>query len=116
MELKDKILKNREKFDKTNGVYNIFTEELLKFLGEDFFTAPASNMKSMYNAFPGGLIDHILKVTKYVPGEGVLLLLLTSIGIIDIPETLTSTIEVVESGVAIVSDLKAEANTFHPAA
>ena len=65
MELKDKIIKNREKFEKTNGMYNIFTEELLKFLGEDFFTAPASNMKSLYNAFPGGLLDHILKVTKY---------------------------------------------------
>ena len=65
MELKDKIIKNREKFEKTNGMYNIFTEELLKFLGEDFFTAPASNMKSLYNAFPGGLLDHIIKVTKY---------------------------------------------------
>ena len=65
MELKDKIIKNREKFEKTNGMYNIVTEELLKFLGEDFFTAPASNMKSLYNAFPGGLLDHIIKVTKY---------------------------------------------------
>jgi hypothetical protein len=65
MELKDKILKNREKFEKTNKIHNILNDGLLKFLGEDLFTAPASNMESMYNAYPGGLIDHILKVTKY---------------------------------------------------
>ena len=65
MGLKEKILKNREKFEKTNKVHNILNEELLKFLGEDLYTAPASNMESMYNAYPGGLIDHILKVTKY---------------------------------------------------
>jgi hypothetical protein len=65
MELKEKILKNREKFEKTNDVHKILNEELLNFLGEDLYTAPASNMESMYNAYPGGLIDHILKVTKY---------------------------------------------------
>lgn len=65
MELKEKIIKNREKFEKTCESNQIFTHSLLEFLGEDLFTAPASNMESMYNAFPGGLIDHILKVTKY---------------------------------------------------
>jgi hypothetical protein len=34
-------------------------------LGEDLYSAPASNMESMYNSFPGGLIDYILSVTKY---------------------------------------------------
>jgi hypothetical protein len=65
MDLKEKILRNREKFDKTNSVHNVLSEELLNFLGEDLHTAPASNMESMYNSFPGGLIDFILTVTKY---------------------------------------------------
>jgi hypothetical protein len=65
MDLKEKILKNKEKFNKTNETYNILPENLLEFLGEDLYSAPASNMESMYNAFPGGLIDYILTVTKY---------------------------------------------------
>lgn len=65
MDLKEKILKNKEKFDKTNETYNILSENLLEFLGEDLYSAPASNLESMYNAFPGGLIDYILTVTKY---------------------------------------------------
>jgi hypothetical protein len=65
MDLKEKILKNKEKFNKTNETYNILPEKLLEFLGEDLYSAPASNMESMYNAFPGGLIDYILTVTKY---------------------------------------------------
>lgn len=65
MGLKEKILKNKEKFNKTNETYNILSENLLEFLGEDLYSAPASNMESMYNAFPGGLIDYILTVTKY---------------------------------------------------
>jgi hypothetical protein len=63
--LKEKILKNKEKFNKTNETYNILPENLLEFLGEDLYSAPASNMESMYNSFPGGLIDYILSVTKY---------------------------------------------------
>lgn len=65
MDLKEKILKNKEKFNKTNETYNILSENLLEFLGEDLYSAPASNLESMYNAFPGGLIDYILTVTKY---------------------------------------------------
>jgi len=65
MDLKERILKNKEKFNKTNETYNILSEKLLEFLGEDLYSAPASNMESMYNAFPGGLIDYILTVTKY---------------------------------------------------
>jgi hypothetical protein len=63
--LKEKIQKNKSKFQTTNEKYGIFTEELLEFLGEDLFTAPATNLKSMYNAYPGGLVDHIINVTKY---------------------------------------------------
>ncbi len=57
MDLKEKIVKNKEKFDKTNDTYNILTKELLDYLGEDLYSSPASNMESMYNAFPGGLVD-----------------------------------------------------------
>jgi len=65
MDLKEKIVKNNEKFNKTNETYNILTKELLDYLGEDLYFSPASNMESMYNSFPGGLVDYILKVTKY---------------------------------------------------
>ena len=63
--LKEKIEKNKKKLYSTNEKYNIFTKELLKFLGDDFITAPASTMKSLHNAFPGGLIDHTILTTKY---------------------------------------------------
>ena len=36
-------------------------------------TAPASTMTSLHNAFPGGLIDHVLKTTKYAIGINKLL-------------------------------------------
>ncbi len=49
------------------------TKELLDFLGEDLMTAPASSMLSLHNAFPGGLIDHTLKTTKYAIGINKLL-------------------------------------------
>ena len=59
------IEKNTKKFHSTNEKYSIFTPELLEFLGESFITAPASTMKSLHNAFPGGLLDHIILTTKY---------------------------------------------------
>lgn len=65
VELKDKVLKNKEKFLETNETYGILSIELLKYLGDNLFAAPASTMESMYNAYPGGLVDYILKVTKY---------------------------------------------------
>mgnify|MGYP003632630193 FL=1 len=63
--LKEKIEKNKKKLYSTNDKYKIFTKELLEFLGDDFIRAPASTMKSLHNAFPGGLIDHIILTTKY---------------------------------------------------
>ena len=68
IDLKDKILKNKEKFLETIKTYKIFTTELLSFLEEDIIGAPASTMTSLHNAFPGGLVDHILKTTKYAIG------------------------------------------------
>lgn len=63
--LKEKIEKNKKKLYSTNEKYKIFTKELLGFLGDGFIGAPASTMKSLHNAFPGGLIDHIILTTKY---------------------------------------------------
>jgi hypothetical protein len=63
--LKERIEKNKKKFHSTNEKYNIFTPELLEYLGDAFITAPASTMKSLHNAFPGGLMDHIILTTKY---------------------------------------------------
>jgi hypothetical protein len=40
--------------------------ELVDRLGEmGLFEAPASTLLSLHNAFPGGLVDHMLRVTKY---------------------------------------------------
>ena len=73
VELKEKINKNNQTFLEKNELYGILSKELLEYLGEDLLTAPASTMKSLHNAFPGGLIDHILKTTKYAIGINKLL-------------------------------------------
>lgn len=46
--------------------YNVCRINVIENLGVDgLFTAPASTMLSLHNAFPGGLVDHLLRVTKY---------------------------------------------------
>ena len=62
---KPRLEKNVSKFEEVNKKYDIFTKELLDFLGQEFFLSPASPMKDMNNSFPGGLIDHSIKVAKY---------------------------------------------------
>lgn len=61
----EQIAKNKAIFLKLNTDHNILPQPLLDFLGEGFFTAPASTMTSLHNACAGGLIDHILTVAKY---------------------------------------------------
>ena len=73
IDLKDRILKNKQTFLEKNELYGILNKELLDYLGEDLLTAPASTMTSLHNAFPGGLIDHVLKTTKYAIGINKLL-------------------------------------------
>lgn len=68
-----KIEKNKAKFIETNQKYSIFTKELEDFLGEDFYVSPASPALDMYGAYPGGLLDHLLKVCKYSIGVNELL-------------------------------------------
>lgn len=62
---KDRIEKNKQKFQETNQRYNIFTKELEEFLGDDFYCAPASPSLDLYGCYPGGLLDHLMKVCKY---------------------------------------------------
>jgi hypothetical protein len=62
---KTRLEKNVKKFEEVNGKYEFFTKDLLDFLGQDYFLAPASPMRDMNNAFPGGLLDHTIKVAKY---------------------------------------------------
>lgn len=59
------IIKNTKKYFETANKLGFMTEELIQFLGESFIKAPASSMTDFHNAFEGGLIDHLLRVTKY---------------------------------------------------
>lgn len=61
----EKIEKNKKKFLETNEQYKIFSNELLEFLGEYFFISPASPSTDLYGCYPGGLLDHVIKVCKY---------------------------------------------------
>jgi hypothetical protein len=62
---KDKIIANTKKYFDTANKNGFMTEELMKFLGEDFIKAPATNTKGQYNCFEGGLIEHLLRVAFY---------------------------------------------------
>jgi len=56
---------NQKKFQETNLKYNIFTKELLEFLGEEIYTSPASSGLNMIGCYPGGLLQHIIKGCRY---------------------------------------------------
>ena len=56
---------NKKKFLETNQKYNIFTKELEDFLGEDFYTSPASSTLNMYGCYPGGLLHVLMKACKF---------------------------------------------------
>ena len=61
----EQIVKNTKKFFQTAESHGVMNDKLLNLLGEDFVKAPATTSTSQYNAFEGGLVDHILNVTKY---------------------------------------------------
>jgi len=61
----EKIIANTKKYFDTATKNAFMTDELMKFLGEDFIKAPASQLTSQYNAFEGGLIEHLLRVAFY---------------------------------------------------
>jgi hypothetical protein len=56
---------NKQKFLETNEKYDIFTPELLDFLGDELYIAPASPMLDMFGCYPGGLLNHLIKSCKY---------------------------------------------------
>ena len=60
-----KIKKNATKFFESGAKYGGLTPALNDVLGVNIVDAPASTRTDIHNAFPGGLIDHILKVAKY---------------------------------------------------
>tara|TARA_R110000796_G_scaffold58413_4_gene134848 strand:+ start:6510 stop:7076 length:567 start_codon:yes stop_codon:yes gene_type:complete len=65
MELtKEQIVKNTKKYLSTGKKFGVLPEELLTFLGGELIKAPATTKVKSYNAFEGGLIDHILRVMK----------------------------------------------------
>ena len=61
----ERIIALTKKYFDTTTKVNVMNDSLMKLLGEDFIKAPASNMKDYNNAFEGGLIEHLLKVTSY---------------------------------------------------
>lgn len=62
------IASNTKKYFKSAEAYGFMNNELMTFLGMDFIKAPATSMADLHNSFEGGLIDHLLKVTKYAVG------------------------------------------------
>ena len=62
---KKSITKNKKIFEMSNEKYNVFTPKLVEFLGDAFYSAPASTMLSLHNAYEGGLLDHLIRVAKY---------------------------------------------------
>lgn len=60
----EEIKHNQDIFTERYNKY-IGNQQLLDYLGDDFFTAPASHRTDLYNAFPGGLVDHILRMTTH---------------------------------------------------
>lgn len=62
---KEEILANKTIFLDTNKTYDILTDDLLEFLNDDLFLAPASTNLDMYGCYPGGLVKHIINSCKY---------------------------------------------------
>jgi len=56
---------NQKIFKETNEKYKIFTKELEDFLGDDFYTAPASSSSNMIGCYPGGLLRFLIKACKF---------------------------------------------------
>lgn len=62
---KEQVLKNAKKYFATGEKYGFMTEKLQTLLGSEFIGAPASTRTDLHNAYEGGLIQHLLTVTKY---------------------------------------------------
>jgi hypothetical protein len=64
----EKIKKNAQKFNETALKYGVINDELMDLLGVEFITAPCTTSTNFYGAYDGGLIQHILNITKYAIG------------------------------------------------
>ncbi|MHA1975151.1 MAG: hypothetical protein ACTSW1_19350 [Candidatus Hodarchaeales archaeon] len=62
---KEQVTKNAKKYYSTGDKYKFTNEKLMDLLGAEFVSAPASTMKDLHGAYDGGLIEHLLTVTKY---------------------------------------------------
>ena len=56
---------NKKIFEDSDITYGIFTPKLKDFLGNDFFTAPASSSSNMIGCYPGGLLRYLIKACKF---------------------------------------------------
>lgn len=61
----EQIKKNKQIFLQLSEKYGILPKELIDFLGDGFFTAPASVSTNLHNACEGGLVDHILTTAQF---------------------------------------------------
>lgn len=61
----EQIVKNVKKYFSTGEKYGFMNSELETKLGTNFIGAPASTRTDQHNAFEGGLVEHLLTVTKY---------------------------------------------------
>jgi hypothetical protein len=60
------IEKNKKNYYGGITAYKVCPIEFIDHLADmGLFTSPASTMVSLHNAFPGGLVDHLLRVTSY---------------------------------------------------
>ena len=69
----EQMATNQTKFQETNQKYGIFTPELEKFLGDSFYTSPASTTIELGGCYPGGLLNVTMKACKYIIGINELL-------------------------------------------
>jgi hypothetical protein len=58
-------LQGKEKFLEIVKKYNVCSDSLLEFLdASGFYKAPASTVTTLHNAFEGGLVDHLITLTR----------------------------------------------------
>jgi hypothetical protein len=57
--------KNQKRFRETNEKYGIFSPALEEFLGDAFYTTPASSSLNMIGCYPGGLLHFLIRACTY---------------------------------------------------
>ena len=62
---KEKVAKNAKQFNAVGVKYGVMNDALMEMLGAEFISAPCTSKNDLYNAYEGGLIEHVLNTTKY---------------------------------------------------